>query len=142
VTDNAPPLARDVVHPEIAQGFGTVPPSEEVNVSVVRVETHGMPTAPRGYVSICVDTMETFPLSVGPAGLDVGVEEACGGCLCEERLGFGPVALEDEGGVQGGDDGVFKLDLGTGEDGSVGRQEAPFAKVFEDLSEDDSFSVL
>lgn len=41
-----------------------------------------------------------------------------------------------------GYEGVFQVDIGAGEDGLVGCEEAPLAEVFEDVAEDCGFSEL
>ena len=64
------------------------------------------------------------------------------GGLGKERFGIVPVSLENEGGVEGRHDGVLKWDLGMGEDGLAGCQEASFAEVLEDLSNNDRLAVL
>ena len=142
MTDDAPPFSLDIVHPKVVKRFVPVPPAKEIDVTVVGVDAHGVATPFRGCVAIGVNTVQAPPLSVWLAGLEVGLEEACGGGLDEEGFGVVPVALENESGVERRHDGVLELDLGTGEDGLVGSQKASFAEVLEDLTEDDRFAVL
>ena len=142
MADDAPPFGLDVVHPEIVEGFVPVPAPEEVDVAVVGIDAHGVSAALGGCVAIGVDAVQTPPLGVWLAGLEVGLEEAGGGGLGKECLGVVPVPLEDEGGVQRGHDGVLELYLRSGKDGFVGRQEPSFAEVLEYLSKDDRFAML
>lgn len=78
MTDDAPSVALDIVYPKIVEGLVPVPASKEVNVAIVGVDTHGMSTAFRGGVPISIDPVETPPLGVWLAGLEVGLEEAGG----------------------------------------------------------------
>ena len=49
---------------------------------------------------------------------------------------MGPVAFEDDVGVQLGYEGVFEAEVCSREDGVEGSEEAALAEVFEDVSED------
>lgn len=142
MTDDAPPFSLDIVHPEIVEGLVPVPASKEVDLAVVGIDAHGVSTTLRGGVPVGVDAVQTAPLGVGLTGLEVGLEEAGGGGLVEERLSFVPVALEHEGGVERCHDRMFEFNLRTGEDGLVGGQEPSFAEVLENVSEDDRFTML
>ena len=142
MADDTPSIGLDIVHPKIVEGFIPVPASKEVDVPIVRIDTHGVSATFGGCVPIGVDPVETPPLGVWLAGLEVGLEEAGRGSLCEKCLCVVPVPVENEGGMQRRHDGMLELDLRTGKDGVVGRQEPSFAEMLEDLSKDDRFAVL
>ena len=72
----------------------------------------------------------------------VRAEEACVGAVADELLGLGPGAVQDEGGVEGRDQGVLELEAGAGEDLGDGCEEAALAEVLEDLAEGDVLAVL
>ena len=137
-----PPFGLDIIHPKIVEGLVSVPAPKKVDVPVVGIDTHGVSAALGGCVAIGVHTVQTPPLGVWLAGLEVGLEEAGGRGLCEERLGVVPVAFENEGSMQRRHDRMLELDLRTGEDRLVGRQEPSFAEVLEYLSKDDRFAML
>jgi hypothetical protein len=142
VAHDMPPFGLDIIHPKIVEGLIPVPAPKKINVPVVGIDTHGVSTALGGCIAIGVHTVQTPPLGVWLAGLEIGLEEACGRGLCKERFGVIPLAFENEGGVQRRHDGMLKLDLRTGEDRLVGRQEASFAEVLEYLSKDNGFAML
>lgn len=134
MADDTPPFGLDIIHPEIVERLISIPAPKEVNVAIVGIDTHGVATAFRGCVAIGVDAVQTPPLGVWLTGLEVGLEEAGRGGVYKESLGLVPVSLEHEGGVQRCHDGMLELDVRTGEDRLVRRQEPPFTEVLENLA--------
>ena len=106
-TQALPRVLRDVVHPEVVEGPLPVPPAEEVYQPGVLVDAHCVAAATAGHVAVRVEPAYACPAHARLTCVAVGAEQPGVGAVAYELLGLGPGAVEDEGGVEGGDEGVL-----------------------------------
>ena len=138
----APRVRRDLVRPEVVQRPLPVPPAEQVDDAALLVDAHRVAPASARHVAVGVEPAHAAPAHPRLARVAVRAEEACVGAVADELLGLGPGAVQDEGGVEGRDQGVLELEAGAGEDLGDGCEEAALAEVLEDLAEGDVLAVL
>jgi hypothetical protein len=74
MAEHTPLVVLDAVHPKVIQALLAIPATEKVDHVVDWIEAHGMTTARRWHIAVCICAVESFPDCVRLRGMQIRIE--------------------------------------------------------------------